>query len=190
MEYNLENIFSTPISISDYDLRTLDAELTECLDSLNFSSNPDFDKCNTKTSGSVITSNVIEEYGLNHLKGCIMNSLKLYSHRVVGHSNFNFAIASSWFTKTQPKHHIQVHHHQLPFISGVYYHSVPKDSGDIYFRSIDKMKQLSPFYQESQDYYVESKKGSLILFPSWIDHGVRSNNSSEDRISISFNVII
>lgn len=99
MEYNLENIFSTPISISDYDLRTLDVELTECLDSLNFSSNPDFDKCNTKTSGSVITSNVIEEYGLNHLKGCIMNSLKLYSHRVVGHSNFNFAIASSWFTK-------------------------------------------------------------------------------------------
>ena len=28
----------------------------------------------------------------------------------------------------------------------------------------------------------------LILFPSWIEHSVKSNQGNQDRISISFNV--
>ena len=30
--------------------------------------------------------------------------------------------------------------------------------------------------------------GRVYLFPSWLQHGVQTNMSSEDRISMSFNV--
>jgi ectoine hydroxylase-related dioxygenase (phytanoyl-CoA dioxygenase family) len=30
--------------------------------------------------------------------------------------------------------------------------------------------------------------GSVYLFPSWLEHSVQTNNSSDDRISVSFNV--
>jgi hypothetical protein len=30
--------------------------------------------------------------------------------------------------------------------------------------------------------------GSVYLFPSWLEHSVQTNNSFDDRISVSFNV--
>jgi len=189
MEIEIQNLFSTPISVSDFYSQSIDDEIESCISSLKFSTNDYFDTLNTKTSGSVITSNVIEEYQLLNLKQHIINNLRIYSQQVSG-CNFNFNIKTSWVTKTPPGHFIQTHHHQSSMISGVYYHEVPENSGDIYFRSNDKMMETSPFFMRAQDYYVRSLKGRMILFPSWIDHGVRSNNSNKDRISISFNIII
>ena len=33
------------------------------------------------------------------------------------------------------------------------------------------------------------QEGRLILFPAWLSHGVRENETDEDRISISFNLV-
>ena len=42
------------------------------------------------------------------------------------------------------------------------------------------------------DDYVEypPKEGLFLLFPSWLFHGVRSNDTKDNRISISFNVTL
>ena len=36
---------------------------------------------------------------------------------------------------------------------------------------------------------ISAKTNKLIIFPSWLEHGVEPNMSNEDRISLSFNTI-
>ena len=60
-------------------------------------------------------------------------------------------------------------------ISGVYYVDVPdKNMGAIYF-------------EDGTQY--EPKNNRLLLFPSYLKHGVRKNESKFERVSLAFNYI-
>ena len=37
-------------------------------------------------------------------------------------------------------------------------------------------------------YYFVPKEGTILIFPSSLEHEVKENKSNEDRISFSFNV--
>ena len=41
----------------------------------------------------------------------------------------------------------------------------------------------------SSSWWLPSIENSLILFPSWLQHNVASNQEKEPRISISFNIM-
>lgn len=79
-------------------------------------------------------------------------------------------------------------------LCGVYYLKVPKNSGRIRFYDprgawLQAMPDHRYFY-DSFDYgFVEPEENYVIFFPSWLEHGVEPNNSSEDRISIAFNIV-
>ena len=51
----------------------------------------------------------------------------------------------------------------------------------------DLSKAEAPHTHATMSY--PPKEGRLVLFPSWVSHGVRENHTDEDRISISFNLI-
>ena len=78
------------------------------------------------------------------------------------------------------------------FISGSYYGKVPENSGNIYFESPIVGSHLSTAYclgDSTNDLAeVKTEEGLLLLFPSWLRHGVRLNNSKDTRVSVSFNV--
>ena len=48
---------------------------------------------------------------------------------------------------------------------------------------------LGYFYQQPTE-SIKPEAGMLWLFPSWLEHEVTPNNSTETRISISFNISI
>ena len=84
------------------------------------------------------------------------------------------------------------HSHQGCIISGVYYVSIPKNSGSIVFLN----KDLDTFYQDniknyneynSSTWTIEPKENQCILFPSYLKHYVEPNLNKKERISISFN---
>ena len=84
------------------------------------------------------------------------------------------------------------HSHQGCLISGVYYVSIPKNSGSIVFLN----KDLDNFYQDSIKNYnehnsstwtIEPKENQCVLFPSYLKHYVEPNLNKKERISISFN---
>jgi len=84
------------------------------------------------------------------------------------------------------------HSHPGCVISGVYYVSIPKNSGSIVFLN----KDLDTFYQDniknyneynSSTWTIEPKENQCILFPSYLIHYVEPNLNKEERISISFN---
>lgn len=88
------------------------------------------------------------------------------------------------------------HTHPFSKISGVFYVSAPKNSGDLIFNNPYKIenflyKQKIHTYNEynSQEWLISPEENTLYLFPSWLEHRVGMNSSDTDRISISFNLI-
>ena len=84
------------------------------------------------------------------------------------------------------------HGHPGCVISGVYYVSIPKNSGSIVFLN----KDLDTFYRESIKNYneynsstwtIEPKENQCVLFPSYLQHYVEPNLNKKERICISFN---
>ena len=87
-----------------------------------------------------------------------------------------------------------VHNHPNSLLSGVYYVQVQDESGDILL--FDPRKQawvMQPDFSErnqmnSSVHSISPEAGTLIIFPSWLDHGVGQNLSEADRISVAFNI--
>ena len=88
------------------------------------------------------------------------------------------------------------HQHGNSTISGAYYVRAPKNSGDIVFYDprpapvYTYPKALNPNLLNAQVNGISPKEGVLVLFPSYLDHSVNENLSSEERIVISFNITI
>jgi len=79
------------------------------------------------------------------------------------------------------------------FMSGILYVKVPQNSGGIVFN--DPRDHLT-LHTEPMMYYNNGrstasyipKENELLLFPYWLVHRVEQNNSTEERISIAFNI--
>ena len=88
------------------------------------------------------------------------------------------------------------HQHGNSTISGAYYVRAPKNSGDIVFYDprpapvYTYPNALSPNLLNAQINGISPNEGSLVLFPSYLDHSVNENLSNDERIVISFNLII
>lgn len=86
------------------------------------------------------------------------------------------------------------HIHPHSVISGTYYVTVPPKSGAIRFEdprlamlmaAPPKKKNARPENRSFVD--VEPKPGMLLLWESWLRHGVEANRAAKPRISVSFN---
>jgi uncharacterized protein (TIGR02466 family) len=83
------------------------------------------------------------------------------------------------------------HNHLGSVVSGVYYISIPKNSGNLIFLN----QNLDNFYKSIKQYNkynstiwsVEPENNLCLLFPSYLIHYVEPNLNKEERISISFN---
>ena len=90
------------------------------------------------------------------------------------------------------------HNHPNCDLAGVYYVQVPKDSGVIYFENPhnfyarNELDNYTPDAKTGLSQGIDSScqptEGMLLVFPSYLRHGVSLNASQEDRISISFNL--
>ena len=106
--------------------------------------------------------------------------------------NLNYKILEMWANISNPKGFNIEHNHPGSFISGVFYLKVPKNSGKIIFRDPRPIPDWNGdsffFHALSCNTPIEPKEKMLLLFPSWLYHRVETNNSNEERISISFNI--
>jgi uncharacterized protein (TIGR02466 family) len=87
-----------------------------------------------------------------------------------------------------------LHLHPLSFISGTYYVQTPRNCSAIKFEdprlsSFMAAPPKLPKVKDANRQFVKYKAsaGKLVLFESWLRHEVASNQSDEERISISFN---
>ena len=103
-----------------------------------------------------------------------------------------------WININPPQAFNVTHHHPNCEIAGVLWIKIPKNSGDFIFISpydflsyVEMFSYKEEFKQELNYYHnykFSPQEGTLLLFPSHLQHRVARNESNEDRISVSFNL--
>ena len=110
-------------------------------------------------------------------------------------------INNIWININQYGNYNVPHVHHGSILSGTFYVKTPENCGKIEFENpIDCLMGSylqywhfkkgetydSPWLSPTLEFTCEENK--LIIFPSWLKHGVATNlNANEDRISIAFN---
>lgn len=87
----------------------------------------------------------------------------------------------------------KIHDHANCLFSGVYYVKTPEECGNL---MLYDPRESRTFYKPAVQNYTAytadaiahvAEAGLLLIFPSWLRHGVEPNLSDEDRVSIGFN---
>jgi len=102
-------------------------------------------------------------------------------------------LSNLWYNVNGLSSFNRPHDHKGSVISGVYYISIPKNSGSIVFlgRDIDTFYTSVDSYNHynSSIWKIEPQENICILFPSYLKHYVEPNLNKKERVSISFNYV-
>jgi len=156
-------------------------------------------KKKTYPNVSNTTSNdnyVLENKALKNLKKDLNKKVINYFNEVVCTSNSIIPyITQSWinYTETNQFHHQHAHSNSL--VSGIFYINAQKEVDSITFYKPNanetirlNVAKYNPFNSASCLFPVET--GNILLFPSFLIHGVNKKKGTNTRISLSFNVFI
>ena len=108
--------------------------------------------------------------------------------------DLNDLIVENWAIVNGYGHSNHIHNHPNNWLSGVYYLSVPPNSGNLRFLDMISSRMHEGYFytpsnlEEELSGIVVPKNDSLVIFPAWLPHAVDTNKSDEDRIVISFNI--
>ena len=87
-----------------------------------------------------------------------------------------------------------IHQHGAYHLAGTYYVKVPKNCGQLVFRD-PRPGAMSNLFMLNRFDKGEFKKinlidGLLMIWPSYLDHFVEPSQTDEERISISFDILV
>ena len=99
---------------------------------------------------------------------------------------------NSWATWVKGDGYIDKHIHEESWISGAYYCKVPEvtkssDNHHGYFE-YGCIPNNIEFQIDKKKGYIKPEEGMLIIFPSYLYHQTVPHDTSEDRISIAFDL--
>ena len=103
-------------------------------------------------------------------------------------------ITNMWAIINKDRAFNERHHHGNSSLSAAYYVKAEKNSGDIIFfdpRQANVFHHPASKEANSLNCQVQSvtpKAGTLVLFPSYLEHKVDENLSNAERIVVSFNI--
>ena len=205
---NLDYIFPTPIWWVDLKIdiskmqnicysiaNSMEGKSSSNRGLLNYQS-PDF--MGEQIVSDFDNGNKVDEFGLL-LKDIKRNAVDCYKTFNPVSTELDFA--NVWVNINGKGGYNEVHTHPGCVLSGVYYVKSPKEGepGKICFHrdgmdgyvlhSLGVTDSASSALHASSTWSYPPTEGRLFLFPAWVSHGVRENETDEHRISISFNLI-
>ena len=108
----------------------------------------------------------------------------------------DLSVQGAWININKKHAYNAEHSHPESDLAAVYYIKTPKNCGRIYMNNpipqafMNTKLRKTKLNVYSQHLYFDIAEGSLFIFPGWLFHGVESNESDEDRISMAFNLKI
>ena len=115
--------------------------------------------------------------------------------RFLGVSHDGFDITACWANVNAPGASHKPHNHPNNYLSGVYYVQTYEGADVINFHDprlqpgIIRPPVTALTAENTDQCVVRVQDGCLLMFPSWLQHSVDANESDEERISVSFNVM-
>tara|TARA_E500000331_G_C17055907_1_gene626063 strand:- start:175 stop:777 length:603 start_codon:yes stop_codon:yes gene_type:complete len=183
--------FSTPIYLSEIKGSTFDnvqEEISSCIDKLDFNMNDDWGKTHFMSDIN-FTEHMFGKHSLTHLMDAIDRHLKRYMKEIGYEPMQEYHYDSSWVALFEKGNYGHIHDHGAVDISGVYYHKTNGKDGNIFFESPNtNLASSLPFSHLSNSMTCEPKEGRILLFPGWLKHGIKMNETDDTRISLSFNI--
>lgn len=132
--------------------------------------------------------------GLDELAQCI-NSTAAGVLEFLKIEHRDLEITACWATVNAPGRGHVAHAHPNSYFSGVYYVQTQAGADTINFHDPrSQVGVIRPPVTEliaanADQALVRVSEGTLLLFPSWLQHSVDTNSSDRNRISISFNLM-
>jgi uncharacterized protein (TIGR02466 family) len=105
----------------------------------------------------------------------------------------NLELATCWAIVNDKMASGAIHCHPNSFLSGVYYVNTTDETGNIFFQDprpaanmlACPVTEYTPWTIRQVTY--QPAPGGMLIFPSWLYHGVGPNLSETPRVSLSFN---
>ena len=125
---------------------------------------------------------------------CINNAAKSVL-RFLRIADCAFEITGCWTNVLAGGAAHKAHSHPNNFLSGVYYLRTHPGTDTINFHDprnqtgIIRPPVVELTAENTDQVVVRVKNGTLLIFPSYLQHSVDANMSGEERISISFNIM-
>ena len=205
----LYHIFSTPLfACRCENTEAIQKELEVSYRNSTYEYKEDFGQTHL-LSDTTFGGNVIVKDNLKELEKAIHANLSNFLGAIGFENNgsyipnIRYKIQQSWWSKFGYRDYAHVHNHGASDISGVYYFKAEssKDAkelsspfgtqpeGNIYFSSPAPCHTTSFVfghygYKQSQ----LAEVGKMLLFPAYLDHGVSTNETKTDRVSLAFNI--
>jgi len=133
---------------------------------------------------------------LKNLKEFCEKHVNLYVRDIVKpRQKYDWYFTQSWLNVTEPGEFHHVHNHPNSIISGVFYvKTLENDSIEF----VNPSKHYQTLRVEPKEYNLWNslswnlpiEDNQLVIFPSWLQHNVPQNRTSESRISFAFNVFV
>lgn len=139
-----------------------------------------------------IIVNVLERKEFEQLKGQILEEIDQFLQILETRADYKYSISDSWISISGPGNYERMHTHDGAYVSGVYYIKTHPGCGDLIFEEMSDNLWASfrslPENFNSISYTPVNQR--IVLFNSKVPHCVGQNMSSNERIALSFNVIL
>jgi uncharacterized protein (TIGR02466 family) len=141
------------------------------------------------------SQNVLSESKYSNLLSGISDGLSEYFYGVMGaNQDVEIYITESWFNKTECRQSHHRHWHPNSIVSGVVFLESAGDSGRIKFitSQFDTIEYniVEANLYNSRSWSMTPEVGSMILFPSNVEHLVEEYIGETPRISLAFNTFV
>jgi uncharacterized protein (TIGR02466 family) len=156
-----------------------------------FSKVKDWSPGTQSLSDTTFKNSMIDRYNLITFRNEIVDHVSKFINGIGNNKaeSLQFVIKESWMTLTKKNEFAHTHDHYHADLSGVYYYQTTGEDGNLYFETPNKMLKTSFMFRSLIDRTVfKPEIGKIILFPGGLDHGVYTNTSDSNRISVSFNI--
>ena len=183
----IESIFSTPLYYNfaeDQKLIDIQTELSSVIDDIKL-----YYVKNWGKTHKISADNLFEQYDLANLENFIEQNLHEYLDVLQYQGNREYK-TKAWAAVFELNDYGHIHNHGDADISGVYYFQTNTTDGELTFYHPAVQVELSPCFNQRSIWEHVPMVGKLIMFPSYLKHGIFRNQTTDTRISISFNVFL
>ena len=183
------SLFPTPIyksSISNFS--EVQEEINDCIGDVDFRLVSEWGTTHY-LSDPYFKSSIIDEKNLDNLRSGIDIALSEYCGELrYGYAEYD--IITSWMTLFKKNNYAHIHSHGEADLAGVYYYNTGiSDNDSSFFFCTPAVGSEGSIFWGEQRISMRPEEGTILLFPGWLRHGVTMNETEDDRVSISFNIV-
>lgn len=184
----INQLFPTPLTFNKLPRKYTEEEMAfiqKC--SLNLSKNTG--------NNTTIDRYVLENPVMADLKNFIQFSVDHFMQSIEAPYNpVKAYITQSWLNFTEPGEYHHRHEHPNSYLSGVLYINADPEKDKIYFYKSGYKRITIPTKNynifNSQSWWYNVGTCDLVIFPSYLTHMVEETESTNTRISLSFNTFL